>query len=218
MRFAVFCVVVLISVVLCPRAYSLSETADPKYFDFVLLKDSLSQNILKDGQIITIEFTWNIKDFNMTEQKRLTVKPFISAGAVEIYNEDLKKFTGTADFNSQLPYLQKQMLLKFSGVQGLETPASLYFYIFDTLTGQEYETSDKKIWGIAYYNKYTDLLNESILKDANNEEEPAGITIDTVKPADNKPKDPVKIYLWYLSPALFLYGLLKSTNVFGSFG
>jgi len=196
-----------VSVIFCPRAYSLQETIDQKYFDFILLK-----NVLRDGQEVVVQFNWNIKDFNMTGQKRLTVKPFISAGAVEIYNEDLKKFVGVTDFSSQLPYLQKEMRLRFSGVQNIETPAALHFYIYDTLTGQKYETFIKKVWGTVYYKKYTDLLNENILRTSGDGKTLAESVVDIVKPADDKPNDPVKIYLWYLSPAFFLYGLLKSPN------
>jgi len=151
----------------------------------------------------------------MAGQRRLTVKPYISAGAVEIYNKDLKKFVGITDFNSQLPYLQEEIPLRFIGVQSLETPASLHFYIYDTLTGQKYETPVKKIWGTAYYKKYTDLLNENILKTSGDENTLTESVVDVVKPVDSKPNDPVKIYLWYLSPAFFLYGLLKSPNGFG---
>lgn len=210
MRFVIFCIVVIVSVIFCPRAYSLGETIDQRYFDF-----TLPQNMLRDGQEVTVQFNWNIEDFNMAGQKRLTVKPFISAGAVEIYNENLKKFVGIADFNSTLPYLQKEMLVKFSGVQSLETPASLHFSIYNILTGQKYETPDKKVWGTAYYKKYTDLLNETILKTSGDAKTPTESVIDVAKPPENKLADPVKIYLWYLSPALFLYGLLKSPHGFG---
>jgi len=210
MRFVILCVVIIISAIFCPRAFSLEGTPDQQYFDF-----TLPQNVLRDGQKVTVQFNWNIKDFNMTGQKRLTVKPFISAGAVEIYNEDLKKFIGIADFNSQLPYLQEKMLLRFSGVQSLETPASLHFYVYDTLTGQKYETPIKKVWGTTYYKKYTDLLNENILKSSGDGKTLTESVIDAVKPTENKPNDPVKIYLWYFGPAFFLYGLLKSPNGFG---
>ena len=194
------------SLIVYSRVYALSDYS----FEF-----SLPQNVLRDGQEAAVQFDWNIKDFDMTGQRRLTVKPFVSAGAVEIYNEDLKKFVGIADLNSMLPCLQKEMLLRFSGVRGLETPASLHFYIYDTLTGQKYETPVKKIWGTAYYKKYTDLLNENILKISSDDKRLTESAIDMVKPADSKPNDPIKIYLWYLSPVFFLYGLLKYPNGFG---
>jgi hypothetical protein len=203
MRLAIFCVAVIVSVVLCPRAYSLQEVNDDYYFDF-----SLPQNVLRDGQEVAVQFSWNITDFEMVGQKRLTVKPFISAGAVEIYNADLAAFVGVADLNSELPYLQKEMRLRFSGVQNLETPAVLHFSIYDTLAGQKYETPDKKIWGTAYYQKYTNLLNESILRTSGEKDALVGAPIDGVKPTD-----PVKVYLWYLGPAFFLFGLTRGTVV-----
>lgn len=202
----VITVSIILSVLSCPLVYALSDYS----FDF-----TLPQNVLRDGQEVVVQFIWNIQDFNMVGQRRLTVKPFISAGAVEIYNENLKKFVGMADFNSTLPYLQKEMRVRFSGVQSLETPASLHLYIYDTLTGQKYETPTKKVWGTAFYKKYTDLLNESILKTSSDAKTLTESTVDASKPADNKPNDPLKIYLWYLSPALFLYGLLKSPHGFG---
>jgi hypothetical protein len=56
------------------------------------------------------------------------------------------------------------------------------------------------------------LLNENILRTSGDGKTLAESVVDIVKPADDKPNDPVKIYLWYLSPAFFLYGLLKSPN------
>lgn len=188
------------------RVYALSDYS----FDF-----TLPQNVLKDGQEVVAQFSWNIQDFTTVGQRRLTVKPFISAGAVEIYNDGLKKFVGTADFNSVLPYLQKEMRVRFSGVQNLETPASLHFSIYDTLTGEKYETPVKKVWGTAYYKNYTDLVNENILKTSGDNKILTESIIEVAKPVDTKPADPIKIYLWYLSPALFLYGLLKSSHGFG---
>ena len=211
MRFVVFCIVIILSAIFCPRVYSIQQdNVEQKYFNFIL-----PQNVLKDGQEIKVEFSWNIKDFNMADQNRLTVRPFISAGAVEIYNQDLGTYVGNADFNTRLPYLQKEILLRFKGVQSSENPISLHFVIYDTLTGLNYSTPIKNIWGTAYYKKYTDLLNENLLKDYGESEESAIGDIEDTKTADEKPRDPPKIYLWYLSPAFFLYGLLKSPNGFG---
>ena len=208
MRFVVFCIVIILSAIFCPRVYSIQQdNVEQKYFNFIL-----PQNVLKDGQEIKVEFSWNIKDFNMADQKRLTVRPFISAGAVEIYNQDLGTYVGNADFNTRLPYLQKEILLRFKGVQSSENPISLHFVIYDTLTGLNYSTPTKNIWGTAYYKKYTDLLNENLLKDYGESEESAIGDIEDATTVEKKPRDPPKIYLWYLSPAFFLYGLLKSHN------
>jgi hypothetical protein len=199
-RQKIIILIVILSFVVCPRAYALSNY----YFDF-----SLADNVLSDGQECPVKFEWNIKDVDTATQTRFTVKPHTSAGAVEIYNEDLKKFVGTAEASSQFPNLQQEMLVKFSGVQSSENPIPLKFIIFDTLTDQIYETPVKKVWGTAYYKKYMGLLNESILKPPTDDGTVTDIVIDGIKPAD-----PIKIYLWYLGPAFFLYGLLKSPNGF----
>ncbi|PIS22501.1 hypothetical protein COT50_01680, partial [candidate division WWE3 bacterium CG08_land_8_20_14_0_20_41_10] len=69
-----FSLVVIASIILstlsCLPVYALSDYS----FDFIL-----PQNVLRDGQEVVAQFTWNIQDFTMVEQKRLTVKPFISA-------------------------------------------------------------------------------------------------------------------------------------------
>lgn len=210
MRFRILCIYAILISIVYPRVCFAQEVDTKSYFDF-----ELSQNLLKDGQEVQSKFLWNIKDFEMAGQKRLTVKPFISGGAVEIFNEDLNRYIGVADFNSTLPYLRQEMAIKFSGVQSSQNPLSLNFVIYDTLTGKNYSTPSKKVWGTAYYKKYTELLNDSILK------EPAEVgaiqerAVVPVSSGVDKSQDPVKLYLWYLSPAFFLYGLVKSPNGFG---
>lgn len=190
--------------------YALSEVVEPRYFDF-----DLPSNLIMDGREIKVKFRYDVKNLDMKSQKRLTVKPYISAGAVDIFNDPLNRFVGMADFISLLPYLREEMTLRFSGVQSSENSVSLRFVVSDVYTGKSYPTPTKKVWGTAYYKKYTDLLNENILKkpveDGIVEEDYS----DTVNSSKSGTRDPVRIYLWYLSPAFFLYGLLKSPNGFG---
>ena len=206
----VFSFVIVSSIILSAVSYCKVYALAGYSFDF-----TLPENLLNDGHEMIVQFNWNIKNFDMVGQKRLTVKPFISAGAVEIYNEKLKKFIGLADFNNTLPYLEKEVVLKFKGVRGLETPAYLHFTIYDTLTGQKYETPDKKVWGAMYYREYTDLLNENIIKTIGDDTELAEPSANTSDVLRTEPEDPITLYLWYLAPALFFYGLLKSPNGFG---
>jgi hypothetical protein len=209
MRIVVSCVVVVVSLSLCSRAYALTETSDVHYFDF-----TLPQNVLADGQEITVAFTWDIQGLTMAGQKRLTVKPISSVGAVEVYSDVLGKYVGMADVTSAFPYLQHHVKLRFKGIQGLESPALVQFVIADTLTRQKYETRVKKVWGTAYYKRYTAALNENILKTSHTVV-PAPALSNTASSTVSTFHDPVKLYLWYLSPAFFLYGLLKSPHGFG---
>ncbi len=194
----------------------LAQNQSSGYFDF-----QLSDNMLKDGQEVKVKFVWDIKDFEMKNQKRLTVRPFITGGAVEIFSTELNRYIGMTDFNSTLPYLRQEMTVKFNGVQSSQNPLLLNFVIYDTLTGKNYPTPVKKIWGTAYYKKYTDLLNDNLIKGDVDDSVIQLKSEDVTGPDSNvnkshdKSKDPLKLYLWYLSPAFFLYGLLKSPNGFG---
>lgn len=180
------------------------------YFDF-----SVSENLLRDGQEVSVKFKWNIRDFDMNGQKRLTVKPFLSSGAVEIFNPDLDRYIRIADFNSLLPYLRENMTVRFLGVESSSSPLSFSFTIYDNLTGKSYTTPAKKVWGIGYYKIYIQLLNENLLGENHIE----GIAVDAGNESPttqvDRLRDPPKLYLWYLAPAFFLYGLLKSPNGFG---
>lgn len=186
------------------------EINSKPYFDFILY-----ENLFKDGQEVQVKFVWDIKGLDMTEQKRLTVRPFLSNGAVEIFNPDLDKYINMADFYSLAPYLNEIMKIRLFGVQGSSNPFLLSFYIYDNTTGKSYQTPAKKIWGFGYYDKYIGLLNENLLG------EESSVSLGT--PLDggdshleNEPyKGPIKLYFWYLAPAFFLYGLVKSPNGFG---
>ncbi len=180
------------------------------YFDF-----TLSDNLLGDGKEVDVKFVWDIKGFDMNNQKRLTVRPFLSGGAVEIFNPDSSRYIGVADFNSLLPYLRENMTVRFSGVQSSRDPLSLSFTIYDNLMGKSYKTPIKKVWGTSYYKAYTDLLNESLLKEADSGD--IGQKSMEASPVSqiDKSRDPPQLYIWYLAPAFFLYGLLKSPNGFG---
>jgi len=181
------------------------------YFDF-----TLSDNLLKDGQEVDVKFVWDIKGLDMKDQKRLTVRPFLSGGAVEIFNPDSNRYIGVADFNSLLPYLRENMTVRFSGVQSSRDPLSLSFTIYDNLMGRSYKTPVKKVWGTSYYKAYTDLLNENLLKEADSA---GGIGQKSAEASPvsqiDKSRDPPQLYIWYLAPAFFLYGLIKSPNGFG---
>lgn len=192
--------------ILSIEVFALSET----YLDF-----SLSSNILKNGQESFVQFDWDIKDFDMVDQKRLTVRPFLSAGTMEIFNEDLHLFIASTEVSSRLPYLKKEMLVRFNDVQDSQTSLSLKFVIYDTLTGKNYSTPSKKVWGMAYYKKYTDLLNQRIIKNPEEFETAMNAIPSDLIAYQKTYRDPLKIYLWYLSPAFFLYGLLKFPNGFG---
>jgi len=180
------------------------------YFDF-----TLSDNLPRDGQEVDVKFVWNIKDLDMKDQKRLTVRPFLSGGAVEILNPDSNRYIGVADFNSLLPYLRENMTVRFSGVQSSRDPLSLSFTIYDNLMGKSYKTPVKKVWGISYYKAYTDLLNENLLKETVSSDVVQKDQEDTSVTQIDKSRDPPQLYIWYLAPAFFLYGLLKSPNGFG---
>ena len=180
------------------------------YFDF-----TLSGNLLKDGQEVEVKFVWDIKDLDMNDQKRLMVRPFLSGGAVEIFNPDSDRYIGVADFNSLLPYLRENMTVRFIGVQSSRDPLSLSFTIYDNLMGKSYKTPVKKVWGTSYYKAYTDLLNENLLKEIDSggvsQKNPEDLPVAQI----DKSRDPPQLYIWYLAPAFFLYGLLKSPNGFG---
>ena len=209
-KFVVLIVVIAICLVSAKTVLALQDSSSIEYFDF-----TMSDNLLKDGQEVDIKFAWDIKDLDMKDQKRLTVKPFLSGGAVEIFNPDSNKYIGVADFNSLLQYLRENMTIRFSGVQSSRDPLALSFTIYDNLMGKSYKTPVKKVWGTSYYKAYTDLLNENILTDADSGDIDQKSSEDFQVSYIDKSRDPPQLYIWYLAPAFFLYGLVKSPNGFG---
>lgn len=208
------CVITILSFVFSVALYNSSclalQDSYAGYFDF-----HVSDNVLRDGQEVKVDFVWDIAGFDMFNQKRLTVKPFISGGAVEIFNPDSNRYIGVADFNSLLPYLREKMTVRFFGVQSLRDPLMLSFTIYDNLMGKSYKTPVKKVWGTSYYKTYTDLLNENLLKGTDSGDISQKSSEDLTVSQIDKSRDPPQLYIWYLAPAFFLYGLLKSPNGFG---
>ena len=209
-KFIVLIVVIAICLVSAKTVLAVQDPVSEEYFDFIM-----SNNLLRDGQEVDVKFVWDIKDLDMHDQKRLTVKPFLSGGAVEIFNPDLNRYIGVADFNSLLPYLRENMTVRFSGVQSSRDPLSLSFTIYDNLMGKSYKTPVKKVWGTSYYKTYTELLNENILKETDSGDISQKSSEASPVAQIDKSRDPPQLYIWYLAPAFFLYGLLKSPNGFG---
>lgn len=209
-KLVVLIVVIAICLVSDKTVLAVQDPSSIEYFDF-----TTSDNLLRDGQEIDVKFVWDIKDLDMRDQKRLTVRPFLSGGAVEIFNPDLNRYIGVADFNSLLPYLRESMTIRFFGVQSSRDPLALSFTIYDNLMGRSYKTPVKKVWGTSYYKAYTDLLNENLLKGADSGGIGQKNAEDSPVPQIDKSRDPPQLYIWYLAPAFFLYGLVKSPNGFG---
>lgn len=209
-KFVVLIIVIAICLVSDKTVLALQDSSSIEYFDF-----TLSDNLLKDGQEVDIEFVWDINDLDMKDQRRLAIRPFMSGGAVEILNPDSNRYIGVADFNSLLPYLRENMTVRFSGVQSSRDPLSLSFTIYDNLMGKSYKTPVKKVWGTSYYKAYTDLLNENLLNEADSGDISQKSSDDSTVSLVDKSRDPPQLYIWYLAPAFFLYGLLKSPNGFG---
>ena len=209
-KFVIFIAVISICLVSDKAVLAVQDPVSEEYFDF-----TMSDNLLKDGQEVDIKFVWDINDLDMKDQKRLTVRPFLSGGAVEIFNPDSNRYIGVADFNSLLPYLRESMTVRFTGVQSSRDPLSLSFTIYDNLMGKSYKTPVKKVWGTSYYKAYTELLNENILKATDSGDISQKSSEDSSVSQIDKSRDPPQLYIWYLAPAFFLYGLLKSPNGFG---
>ena len=209
-KFIVLTVVISICLVSDKAVLAIQDPYSGDYFDFIP-----SDNLLRDGQEVDVKFVWDIKDLDMKDQKRLTARPFLSSGAVEIFNPDSNRYIGVADFNSLLPYLRENMTIRFSGVQSSRDPLSLSFTIYDNLMGKSYKTPVKKVWGTSYYKAYTELLNENLLKEADSGDISQKSSEDSSVSQIDKSRDPPQLYIWYLAPAFFLYGLLKSPNGFG---
>lgn len=209
-KFVVLIVVIAICLVSDKTVLAVQDPSSIEYFDFIM-----SDNLLRDGQEVGVKFVWDINDLDMKDQKRLTIRPFLSGGAVEVFNHDSNKYIGVADFNSLLPYLRENMTIRFSGVQSSRDPLSLSFTIYDNLMGKSYKTPVKKVWGTSYYKAYTDLLNENLLKGTDSGYISQKSLEDSLVSQIDKSRDPPQLYIWYLAPAFFLYGLLKSPNGFG---
>lgn len=180
--------------------FSFHAHAEQVYFDFVL-----PVRIQNDNTEVVIKFKYDIPALSKSEGCRLTVKPVISSGSVEIYNLQTLTYIHGSDPPGSMPCLKQELPVKFTGITS-DAPVTLFFVIYDTFTGQQYRTPEQKIWGSNYYHEYTSLLNDSL----KNPEETSSSYIEGPKISEPPvPINPVKIYLWYLAPAFFLAGLIK---------
>lgn len=192
------------------------------YFDF-----SLNQYILFDGANTEVEFIWDINGFDMLNQKRFLVRPFVSLGFVEIFNTETSRFVPFNDLNTNLPYLRNTMTIRLKGIANIQDSFWLYFLIYDNVSGKIYKTQSRKVWSSNYYSIYRDLLNQAFessssqgfntFKESNYRSDSANQS-DLSEQSSFLYKNPPKIYLWYFGPAVFIYGLIKSLNASDKFG
>jgi hypothetical protein len=122
------------------------------YFDF-----SLSRYLIDEDKETVVDFKYELEGFN---EKLFLVKPFIANGIVEVFNPEKNIWASSFSLVSDLPHLQKEMLIRVKGF-GIEK-TNLYFEILNLSNGRVYLTPKKEVWSEKVYEKYLDNVNKKI--------------------------------------------------------
>lgn len=144
--------VVFIALIVLYRILCIAETT---YFDF-----SLNRYLIDENKEKVVNFKYELEGF---DEGLFLVKPFISNGVVEVFNPEKNMWVSSFSLVSDLPTLQKEMLIKIKGF-GIEKTC-LYFEILNLSNGQVYITPKKEIWSKKVYEKYLENLNKKIKGD-----------------------------------------------------
>lgn len=135
--------------------YKIFCVAENNYFDF-----SLSRYLIDENKETVVNFKYELEGF--TEELFL-IKPVIENGIVEIFNPEKNSWASSYSLFSDLPNLQKEMLIRVKGF-GMDK-TGLYFEILNLSNGQVYLTPKKEVWSKKVYEKYLENLNKKIKKD-----------------------------------------------------
>jgi len=121
-------------------------------FDF-----SLGRYLLDDDKEIKVSFDYNLENY---QENNFLVRPVVNNGMVEIMNPDKGVWVSSFGLLSDFPFIQKEMFIK---IKGFETQkSSLYFEIFNTVSGDIYKTPEKNIWSKHIYKGYLEKLRENL--------------------------------------------------------
>lgn len=147
MKYSIFLILLLI--------FTYRVQAYSCYFDF-----SLSRYLIDEDKETVVDFKYELEGFN---EKLFLVKPFIANGIVEVFNPEKNIWASSFSLVSDLPNLQKEMLIRVKGF-GIEK-TGLFFEILNLSNGQVYLTPKKEVWSKKVYEKYLENLNKKIKKD-----------------------------------------------------
>ena len=153
--------------------YRISCIAENNYFDF-----SLNRYLIDENKETVVDFKYELEGFT---EKLFLVKPFTANGIVEVFNPEKNLWASSFSLVSDLPNLQKEMLLRVKGF-GIEK-TDLYFEILNLSNGQVYLTPKKYIWSKKVYEKYLEDLNKKIKGDLVLKNEGEGVQEETLDSA-----------------------------------
>ncbi len=153
--------------------YRILCIAENNYFDF-----SLNRYLIDENKETVVNFKYKLEGY---DEKLFLVKPFIENGIVEVFNAEKNIWASSFSLVSDLPNLQKEMLLRVKGF-GIEK-TDLYFEILNLSNGQVYLTPKKEVWSKKVYGKYLEELNEKIKGDLMLKNEGESFTEETVDSA-----------------------------------
>jgi hypothetical protein len=106
---------------------------------------------------IKVSFDYNLENY---QENNFLVRPVVNNGMVEIMNPEKGSWVSSFGLLSDLPFIQKEMFIK---IKGFETQKStLYFEIFNTVSGDVYKTPEKNIWSKHIYKGYLEKLRENL--------------------------------------------------------
>ena len=160
--------------------FSLSLAKSFTNFDFFL-----GRYLLDSDKEIKVSFDYDLENY---QEKNFLVRPVVNNGMVEIMNTEKGSWISSFGLLSDLPSIQKEMFIK---IKGFETQkSSLYFEIFNTVSGDLYKTPEKNIWSKHVYKGYLEELRENLefrLKESTeSSQEISSLSIANLDVADDK--------------------------------
>jgi hypothetical protein len=117
----------------------------------------LGRYLIDCDREIQVGFKYELQGFDDGD---FLVRPVIKNGTVEIFNSDANTWVGSYSLISELPSLQKEMLIRVKGFDVIKS--SLYFEILNTKTGEVFSTPQKEIWSKGIYSNYGELINSNL--------------------------------------------------------
>lgn len=115
---------------------------------------STSTNTVPYKKVITAYLSYSLVGY---EGADFIIRPVLSRGIVQIFNQEKNQWIGQADLWSNMPKLEKEVKLKID-VSG---SSDLWFQIQNVTNAQIYETPKTTIWGQNIFTDYIDKLNKN---------------------------------------------------------
>lgn len=121
---------------------------------------SINKRVLPPDNQIEVTFNYDIPK-NMLD--RFVIRPKLTNGIVNIFNETTNTWVLGTDIWSKMPKISETMLIQADTTR-LEA-SELFFQLYDTKNTKIYETPKKNLWSRSQLKTYVEKLNSYELQD-----------------------------------------------------